>query len=514
MRTFFSILIILALVGGCSMNPTAGGTTDTGNGVIAGTVVDTLGNPVSNSQVILIPESYNPVKDPADRLKIVFTDASGNFTFSPVDSGTYNFQVNDMVSGTRLLIFEVMVNKDTVEISNAVLRTTGVELFTLPDTVDTVAGYVYIPGTTLYEYLSDDPLIYDNGFLHMAFDSLPTGALPGIYYGETNSSDAPIRLIEEVSVTGGDTTDMSIKRFWSSYSTVNSGISQDNIAAVAVDGSGMLWLGTSDSGLVSFNGSSWAVFNTANSSLPHNSVLALAEDSNGSIWIGTADGLVHIVNNTWQVYTALTHPMTEDHVTDIAIDTDVGHKWLATFTGVCMYDDNTWSFHSMVSGIPLSDVHAVAVSNTGTVRYGTNVGIFSCNLNGENWEYMPVLGDQSMNIIVRDIAFDRDNTSWLATPSGVISYDEKGLWGVYNTVTAGLPSNNIKSVAVYTDNSVWAGTDTDGTVIKLGRNLGVYDGSNTTQLQGAGAINKIIVGDNTLYLATENKGLVLLQFGY
>jgi len=214
------------------------------------------------------------------------------------------------------------------------------------------------------------------------------------------------------------------------------------------------------------------------------------------------------------VYTALTHPMTEDHVTDIAIDTDVGHKWLATFTGVCMYDDNTWSFHSMVSGIPLSDVHAVAVSNTGTVRYGTNVGIFSCDLNGENWEYMPVLGDQSMNIIVRDIAFDRDNTSWLATPSGVISYDEKGLWGVYNTVTAGLPSNNIKSVAVYTDNSVWAGTDTDGTVIKLGRNLGVYDGSNTTQLQGAGAINKIIVGDNTLYLATENKGLVLLQFGY
>ncbi len=512
MRTIFTLLITLALVTGCSMNPTAGGTTDTGNGVIAGTVVDTLGNPVSNTHVTLIPEFYNPVEDPADQLKTNATDASGNFAFSEVDSGTYNFQAYNTVSGTRLLIFGVIVNKDTVDMQNVMLRAAGVELFTLPDTVDTVSGYVYIPGTILYENLCDERLIYDNGFLNMVFDSLPAGTLPGIYYGEINSPDAPVRIIEEFSITEGDTTDVSIKRSWSAYTITNSGLPQNNVVAVMVDASGVLWLGTHDSGLVTFDGSGWSVFNTTNSSLPHNSVLALAQDSNGSIWIGTADGLVNIVNNTWQVYTAITHPMTEDHINDIGIDTQAGRKWLATLTGACMYDDNTWHFHSMVNSIPLSEVHAVAVSSRGTVKYGTNVGIFSCGNNDENWEFMPVLGNQSMNIIVWDIAIDRNNTSWLATPSGVISYNEAGLWGVYNTVTAGLPGNNFKSVAVYTDNSVWAGTHADGTIVKLGNSLGIYDGANTEQLLGAGTINAIVVGDNTLYLATENRGLILLRF--
>jgi hypothetical protein len=86
---------------------------------------------------------------------------------------------------------------------------------------------------------------------------------------------------------------------------------------------------------------------------------------------------------------------------------------------------------------------------------------------------------------------------------------------VYNGVTTGLPTDNFKSVAVFTDNTVWAGSHLDGTIIKLGRSTGIYDGTNTSVLKDAGTINNIAVGgNNTLYFASENGGLIQLSFIY
>ena len=60
---YIAIFILSALlVLKCSQNVAdTGSGTNTGNAIIAGTLVDTSGLPVQNTRVMLIPETYNPV---------------------------------------------------------------------------------------------------------------------------------------------------------------------------------------------------------------------------------------------------------------------------------------------------------------------------------------------------------------------------------------------------------------------------------------------------------------------
>ncbi|MDD2891036.1 MAG: hypothetical protein PHE49_10435, partial [bacterium] len=79
---------------------------------------------------------------------------------------------------------------------------------------------------------------------------------------------------------------------WKRYNTSNSGISNNNISAIIVEGTtGAKWIGTNDGGVVKFDGTNWTVFNESNSGLPDNHIQALAiEETTGDKWIGTNDG--------------------------------------------------------------------------------------------------------------------------------------------------------------------------------------------------------------------------------
>ena len=71
------------------------------------------------------------------------------------------------------------------------------------------------------------------------------------------------------------------------YTTSNSGLPDDGVRSIAIDGSGNKWIGTWNGGLVFFDGTNWTVHNTSNSGLPDNGVLSIAIDGSGNKWIGT-----------------------------------------------------------------------------------------------------------------------------------------------------------------------------------------------------------------------------------
>jgi ligand-binding sensor domain-containing protein len=57
---------------------------------------------------------------------------------------------------------------------------------------------------------------------------------------------------------------------WTVYNTSNSGLPDNYVRAIAIDGQGNKWIGTLGEGLAKFDDVNWTVYNTSNSGLPDN----------------------------------------------------------------------------------------------------------------------------------------------------------------------------------------------------------------------------------------------------
>ncbi|MEH8021473.1 diguanylate cyclase domain-containing protein [Rheinheimera metallidurans] len=100
-------------------------------------------------------------------------------------------------------------------------------------------------------------------------------------------------------------------RIWS----VESGLPQISVTALAQDEQGFLWVGTQN-GLARFDGLNFQVFNTANTAdFSSNFITALHFDKQQRLWIGTVNGLMRFENKT---FTRLDRQPLKGGVTSIA----------------------------------------------------------------------------------------------------------------------------------------------------------------------------------------------------
>jgi hypothetical protein len=172
----------------CSDLQTMAGGIEGGNTVatIAGQITDTASVPLANVRVLLLPSSYDPVSGPAipDSLTDT-TDTAGHYSIRAAQTGSLNIEIAGINNGYRSLITGVSVpKKDTVLVQNAIARLPGAIKVTLPSTIDSTNGYLYIPGTSRYTLLS-----YTSGSVML--DSIPAGVSMSIYYAVRGSSASP-----------------------------------------------------------------------------------------------------------------------------------------------------------------------------------------------------------------------------------------------------------------------------------------------------------------------------------
>ncbi len=135
---------------------------------------------------------------------------------------------------------------------------------------------------------------------------------------------------------------------WMIFNTGNSGLPCDTIQAVAVDSSGISWIGTMTGGLAKFDDPAWHIFNTSNSGLPVNNVTSIAIDIDSTIWIGTRDGgLVSFYNTTWTVFDTSNSPLPSNIINSVSVD-KLGNKWIGTPAGLAIL--NRGGIHGIGSG--------------------------------------------------------------------------------------------------------------------------------------------------------------------
>ena len=107
-----------------------------------------------------------------------------------------------------------------------------------------------------------------------------------------------------------------------------------DITAIAQADSGKVWYGTSDKGVIGYNGP-----------LSSLKVSAMAFTSDGSLWVGSKrNGLTRIKNGTSTIYSqakdSLNKTLIDDHINDLCTD-KIGNLWIATNGGLQVYITRT-----------------------------------------------------------------------------------------------------------------------------------------------------------------------------
>lgn len=232
--------------------------------------------------------------------------------------------------------------------------------------------------------------------------------------------------------------------------TVQDGLTDDDVTAIAVAPDHSLWFGTSW-GLSHFDGENWTTF-TATDGLAGNVIFDLDFASDGNLWVATNSGVSRFTGSQWITFTRL-DGLVDDYVYSV-VESEDGILWFGTSRGVAWFDGSVWSAYTRDHGLAAMDVLSIAVAPDGAMWFGTLFGGAS-RFDGTEWlNYTSSYG--LANDVVQAITLDAEGVLWFATREGISGFDGRG-WGTF-TIEDGLVSNDINAIEIAPDGILWIGT--------------------------------------------------------
>lgn len=306
---------------------------------------------------------------------------------------------------------------------------------------------------------------------------------------------------------------------FSSFDRYDFGISTDYICALCEDNEGRLWIGT-DEGIVVYNPQDQK-FTTLSGKGPASRVYSIVRDASGSIWCGSRnDGLWKMDAESGQG-----QRITADYGGDAAIENV--YRIASDRAGklyFCSYCDNLYCL-SASSGIRVlcndffrnDDIEGIACGPYGSdMLYVASKRNGLCAVNTEN-ETVEVLltlpSDQRpVNLMYKG------RYLYLCTTGGLIRYDLVSAELVHAISSPNDPfslsDNFVTDVIIDNKGGLWAATAYEGLnysspiINKFGR---IYSTSDGAPLTGANVSGLAQSSDGTVWVGTENKGLLRLN---
>lgn len=265
--------------------------------------------------------------------------------------------------------------------------------------------------------------------------------------------------------------------------SVEQGLAQESVPAVAQDGDGFMWLG-SQAGLSRFDGHRVIIYRNAvnqPASLVNNGVRVLYVDKRSRLWVGTDGGLDRFdpVTQTFTHFApseAARRGNGNRHVRAIASDGADG-LWLGTGDGLQHFDMLTEQFsiwhHAPTVADSLADdqVNALAVDGTGRVWVGTASGLDSLAVGASAFEHhrshatpAEPSGAGSKFDAILTLLVDADQTLWIGSLAGLEN------WKIGAPASArrhlglaeGLKPGSITVLYQDVEANLWAGSHADG----------------------------------------------------
>jgi hypothetical protein len=249
----------------------------------------------------------------------------------------------------------------------------------------------------------------------------------------------------------------------------------------------------------------WTIYDTSNSGLPDDSVSALALEGDDARWFGTQGGVARFDGTTWTVYDTSNSGLPDDHVRAIAIDPG-GVKWFGTATGgVASFDGTTWTvYDASNSGLPANWVHAITIDSDGLRWFATEGG--AARFDGTAWIVYDTANSGLPDNAVRSIAMDHDGVMWFGTYSAGIASFDGFTWTVYDSTNSGLPENWVEAIVIDSDGAKWFGTGPGGTVARFDGEAWQHYSEWNSPLPGTSVLTISIEPDGTKWFGTEAGG--------
>jgi ligand-binding sensor domain-containing protein len=232
-----------------------------------------------------------------------------------------------------------------------------------------------------------------------------------------------------------------------------------DITAIAQADSGRIWYGTSDKGVIGYDGP-----------LASLKVSCMGTTPDGSLWVGSKrNGLTRIKNGVSTIYSLAkdsTRTLIDDHVNALCTD-KIGNLWIATNGGLQVFNPrmNTFSSYTRESGkLNTNNVTSLFYNKDGKSNdlfIGTAEGLVILNLSSTEKK---VLTGNSNNVTpftnnyITQVFQDSRGLIWIGTREGLNILDMETDKLQYLTEKQGLCNNNVCGIAEDKNHNMWITT--------------------------------------------------------
>src|SRR6266567_3407492 len=242
-----------------------------------------------------------------------------------------------------------------------------------------------------------------------------------------------------------------IRQYLHDIWTIDQGLPQNGILAIAQGRDGYLWLGT-EAGLVRFDGVTFTTFTTANTSaLQDNYISAVMVDSSDDVLVGSWVGGVSRLAGGAGTSAAI--PGAEESFVNAVFRDRAGRLWVARTGGLALLRDGAFRPAAGAAG----SVFSLDEDSSGLLLAGTHDGLVTWQ--GDRFVPWQPRGGRITGS-VWTVYHDRADGWWFGTPDAL--YYSHGERLERFDAAAGLPAGGVTSILQSRNGQLWVGTDGGG----------------------------------------------------
>ncbi|HEX7413134.1 MAG TPA: two-component regulator propeller domain-containing protein [Bacteroidia bacterium] len=214
--------------------------------------------------------------------------------------------------------------------------------------------------------------------------------------------------------------------------TEKDGLSSNNLTSIAVGKATNqnVWIGTSNKGIIKFDGKHFITYNESNG-LVSDRVNCLQVDSKGILWCGTANGISRYDGVTFLNVSTKGMKMNDEGVKSI-IEDKKGMLWFGSAGGLARYDGHSvLRTFDEVEGLKSKDVNTITEDEQGNIWIGTNDGgIYKFNIHKSDTTAIEFIADEKIlsSNSIHSLKFLNKNTLLVGTYKGFdkLIFDDAG----------------------------------------------------------------------------------------